>query len=260
MTDTNTLSTPKHFIAWVDTHENQNKRLTLHIHLPPGHPSTFKTRIESGGAEVVIRCQWPEEMLDPFILNKGHNMCEEGHNKLVAFGEHIKTLRGDVSDAPVFSECRIPLAIQVEEQLTGPLVPRPICTATIKNVKVLAVELMAVRSNCQTCSVEAEHDSPPKTAAPTPAPSPMQVCSALQQQQAAQLAAQQQAAQLVAQQQAVQQAAQQAAQQQAAQAAAQHHAAQQAAQQQATAQQQAAAAAMLRQQQQMVLHQQQHQQ
>lgn len=33
MTDTNTLSTPKHFIAWVDTHENQNKHLTLHIHL-----------------------------------------------------------------------------------------------------------------------------------------------------------------------------------------------------------------------------------
>lgn len=49
------LAVPKHTVAWVDT--NQNNRLTLCVHLPPGNPKIHcSMKIESSGLEVVLHC------------------------------------------------------------------------------------------------------------------------------------------------------------------------------------------------------------
>ena len=118
------LLLPKHVIAWVDTSSNQNNRLTVYILMPPGHPKDHYTiEVQKGGNEVVIDYTWPEEMLDPDIFMKGQNQYTEGHNKIDAFNEHVKQLRGGKDDSKVKSECRLRLPFQVEEQLTPKVFP-----------------------------------------------------------------------------------------------------------------------------------------
>ena len=164
------LLLPKQVVAWSDTTENQNDRLTCYIHMPPGHPKeNFEVRVNSGGMSATILYKWPEEMLSDVILKRmGY---EQGHNKLIAFGKHVQKLRGGHSDQPVVSHFRIALPFAVEEQLTNVQVPRPIYTTTLpKGLRVLAIEMMGIRSNYQARRVEAEYDSPPRHTAAASVP------------------------------------------------------------------------------------------
>lgn len=159
------LFTPKHRVPWVDSHKNQNNRLTIYVHIPPGFPKVhFKAKISNsdyGDSSVVLTYTWPEEFLNDFVLNKGHNMYEEGHNKLVAFEKAVKELRDQKSDQPVVSEYCIPCPFPVEEQFTSLQVPRAVYTSTMKGgVRVLALELMGVRSNYEVKKVSKEFKDP----------------------------------------------------------------------------------------------------
>ena len=75
------LCTPKHVVAWTDSTRNQNNRITIYMLLPPGHARKHYTiRVDS--FDVVMTYTWPEEMLNAFILTKGHNMYEPGKSRL----------------------------------------------------------------------------------------------------------------------------------------------------------------------------------
>ena len=164
VSDQRLLVTPKQVVSWVDTSSNQNSRVTIYVMLPPGFAREhYRARIASGGEELLIEYVWPEEMLDPSILMRGHDLYDDGHNKIVAFNEHVKRLRGYNTNNNVESICRIALPFQVEEQFCGEGVPRPSYVTTTQNGhKVLAVELMGLRGNYQTVKVEQEYDSPPR--------------------------------------------------------------------------------------------------
>ena len=148
---------------------NQNNRLMVYILMPPGHPKDHYTiEVQKGGNEIVIDYTWPEEMLDPTLFMKGHNQYTEGHNKIVAFKEHVKQLREGKNDNKVKSECRLRLPFPVEEQLTSHGVPHPLyVTTTRNNHRVLAVEMMGVHSNFASMKVVDEFDSPTQEDMPT---------------------------------------------------------------------------------------------
>ena len=154
------LVVPKQVVAWVDTTNNQNSRVTVYVLMPPGFAKEhYKVRVTDGGTKVEIDYEWPEEMLDPVLLMKGHDHYDAGHNKIVAFQEHVKELQNFKKSNKVKSVCQIFLPFQVEEQFCSLGVPRPTYTTTTSGGhKILAIELMGVRSNYQTQKVEQEYD------------------------------------------------------------------------------------------------------
>jgi hypothetical protein len=121
VSDDHLLALPKQIVGWVDTSLNKNN------------------------------------MLDPSILMKGYNFYHDGHNKIVAFKEHVKPLHGHKDSCTVQSVCRIQLPFQVEEQFCGEFVRRAsYLTTTSQAHKILTMELMGVRSNYKTMKVEHE--------------------------------------------------------------------------------------------------------
>ena len=155
-----TLITPKIVVPWTDSTDNQNDRLTLYIHDMPGHKEIhFKISVVEGGANVSLRYKWPKEFLNADLLNRGHDMYEPGHNKLAAFKEAVKVLRGNDAEAEVESVFWIPLPLQVEEQLAKSEVPAEVYRTQLKDgPRLLAIELMAKRSSYQRASVSREFD------------------------------------------------------------------------------------------------------
>jgi len=192
--------TPQHDVPWVDSSTNQNSRLTVYTQLLPGKTEKhYNARVEGQGSELLLQYTWPEEFLSHELLMKSHRKVDgsdfygEGHNKIVAFKDHVKALRGGKSDAPVVSENRSFLMHPVEEQLPRTEVPNSIYFGNLKGksgvVKVLAVELMGIRTNYETRRVEQEFEWS-QTGAPAPAvPSPTAEVER-QQRAAAALAAQ----------------------------------------------------------------------
>jgi len=176
--------------------------------------------VVDSGNRIKISSHWPNQFLDAKLLNKGHGMYIKGHNKLVAFKESVRALRGGSSDAPVHSKFSIVPPFAVEEQLTGFEVPRPIYSNTLANgVRVLAIELMGIRSNYASHKVDTEYDSPEtvRRNQQLEAQRQAQEAERIRRQQEQQWAQQQEAERIRLQQQAQQQAEfqrQQAAQQQ----------------------------------------------
>ena len=161
--------TPQHDVQWVDSSSNQNSRLTVYTQLLPGKTEKHCTaRVEGQGSQLLLQHKWPEEFLSAELLMKSHRAPDgsdyygEGHSKIVAFKDHVKLLCGGKSDATVMSENRSHLMHPVEEQLPKSEVPNSIYFGNLKGksgvVKVLAVELMGVRTNYETRKVEKEFE------------------------------------------------------------------------------------------------------
>ena len=72
------LCTPKHIVAWTDSTKNHNNRITIYVVMPPGHARKHYTIAVDSGHDVVLKYTWPDEMLNSFILVKGHNMYDPG--------------------------------------------------------------------------------------------------------------------------------------------------------------------------------------
>ena len=160
---------PRHDVPWVDSSTNQNNRLTVYTQLLPGKTEKHYTaRVEGQGSELLLQCKWPEEFLSADLLLKSHRASDgsdfypEGHNKIIAFKDHVRGLRGGKSDASVTSENRSLLLHPVEEQLPRSEVPNGTHTGNLKVqngvIKVLGVELMGIRTNYETRKVDNEFE------------------------------------------------------------------------------------------------------